>query len=67
MGDSIAARNFESGSRVIAINFTGAASILGLCANHLENARSGFIIGLPRLRAIADGKATTSTAPRKAR
>lgn len=46
MGDSIAARNFESGSRVIAINFTGAASILGLCANHLENARSGFIIGI---------------------
>jgi short-subunit dehydrogenase len=46
MGDSLAARTFESGSRVIAINFTGAASILGLCADYFEKARSGFIIGI---------------------
>ena len=46
MGDSMAARNFESGSRVIAINFTGAASILGLCADYLEKVGSGFIIGI---------------------
>jgi len=46
MGDSMATRNFESGSRVIAINFTGAASILGLCADYLEKAGSGFIIGI---------------------
>lgn len=46
LGDPLAARNFASGARVIAINFTGAASILGLCADHLEKARSGFIIGI---------------------
>ena len=46
MGDAMAARNFESGSRVIAINFTGAASILGLCADYMEKMRSGFIIGI---------------------
>ena len=46
LGDSAAARNFESASHVIAINFTGAASILGLCADYLEKAGSGFIIGI---------------------
>lgn len=46
MGDSMAARNFESGSRVIATNFTGAASILGLCADYLEKVGGGFIIGI---------------------
>lgn len=46
MADSMASRNFESAARVIAINFTGAASILGLCADYLEKSGAGFIIGI---------------------
>jgi decaprenylphospho-beta-D-erythro-pentofuranosid-2-ulose 2-reductase len=46
MGDSMAARKFDAGARVIAVNFTGAASILGLCADYLEQTRRGFIIGI---------------------
>jgi len=46
MGDPLAAREFESASRVIAINFTGAASILGLCADYMEQSKQGFIIGI---------------------
>lgn len=32
--------------RLIAINFTGAASILTLCANYFETHKQGFIIGI---------------------
>lgn len=46
MGDSMATRNFESGLRVIAVNFTGAASILVLIADYMEKVGSGFIIGI---------------------
>lgn len=46
MGDSLAARNFDVGARVIAVNFTGAASILSHCADYFENMRRGFIIGI---------------------
>lgn len=44
MGDG--AKRFETSSRVIAVNFTGAVSILSLCAEYLENAGNGFIIGI---------------------
>lgn len=46
MGDSMAARDFKHGAQVIAANFTGAASMLGLCAAHFETSRRGFIIGI---------------------
>lgn len=46
MGDSVAARNFEAGARVISVNFTGAVSILSACAEYLEKRQSGFIIGI---------------------
>ncbi len=46
LGDAMAARNFSVGEKVIAANFTGAASILGLCANHFEPLQRGFIIGI---------------------
>jgi short-subunit dehydrogenase len=46
LGDQQAARDFSMGAKVIAGNFTGAASILGLCANYFEPLRRGFIIGI---------------------
>lgn len=46
LGDQLAARDFSAGEKVIAANFTGAASILSLCANHFEPLHYGFIIGI---------------------
>jgi len=46
LGDPIAARDFSVGAKVIAANFTGAASILSHCANYFEPLKSGFIIGI---------------------
>jgi short-subunit dehydrogenase len=46
LGDQIAARDFSVGAKVIAGNFTGAASILSHCANHFEPLQRGFIIGI---------------------
>jgi short-subunit dehydrogenase len=46
LGDQQAARNFNMGAKVIAANFTGAASILSYCANYLEAKQRGFIIGI---------------------
>jgi short-subunit dehydrogenase len=46
LGDQKAARDFKVGAKVIASNFTGAASILSLCANYFEPLRRGFIIGI---------------------
>ena len=46
LGDQMAARDFKVGAQVIAANFTGAASILSLCADHFESVRRGFIIGI---------------------
>jgi short-subunit dehydrogenase len=42
----LAARDFKSGEKIIVANFTGAASILGYCANFLEQKKHGFIIGI---------------------
>ncbi|MGA9666286.1 MAG: SDR family NAD(P)-dependent oxidoreductase [Gallionella sp.] len=36
LGDQLAARDFSAGAKVIAGNFTGAASILSHCANYFE-------------------------------
>jgi len=46
LGDQIAARDFKLGEKVIAANFTGAASILSHCANYFEPLKRGFIIGI---------------------
>ncbi len=46
LGDQRAARDFSVAAKVIASNFTGAASILGYCANHFEPLQCGFIIGI---------------------
>lgn len=46
LGDAQAAREFKLGAKVIAANFTGAASILSLCADHFEPRRQGFIIAI---------------------
>lgn len=46
LGDQQAARDFKVGARVIASNFTGAASILSHCADYFEPLKSGFIIGI---------------------
>jgi len=46
LGDQQAARDFAVGAKVIASNFTGAASILSLCANYFEPLKRGFIIGI---------------------
>jgi len=46
LGDSQAARDFNVGAKIIASNFTGAASILGHCANYFEPLKRGFIIGI---------------------
>jgi len=46
LGDKSAARDFSGGAKIIASNFTGAASILSLCANYFEPLHYGFIIGI---------------------
>lgn len=46
LGDQQAARDFKVGAKIIASNFTGAASILSLCANYFEPLKRGFIIGI---------------------
>lgn len=46
LGDQQAARDFKVGAQVIASNFTGAVSILSLCADYLESLQRGFIIGI---------------------
>lgn len=46
LGDQIAARDFSVGAKVIAANFTGAASILSHCASYFEPLKHGFIIGI---------------------
>lgn len=46
LGDQQAARDFKVGAKIIACNFTGAVSILGLCADYFESKRRGFIIGI---------------------
>ncbi|MGV8934397.1 MAG: SDR family oxidoreductase [Gallionellaceae bacterium] len=46
LGDQQAARDFSVAEKIISSNFTGAVSILSLCANHFEPLKRGFIIGL---------------------
>jgi short-subunit dehydrogenase len=46
LGDQQASRDFKVGAKVIACNFTGAASILSYCADYFEGLKSGFIIGI---------------------
>jgi len=46
LGDQHASREFKAGAKVIAINFTGAASILSHCAKYFEALQRGFIIGI---------------------
>lgn len=46
LGDQMAARDFSVGAKIIASNFTGAASILSECASYFEPLKSGFIIGI---------------------
>ncbi|MEO8343627.1 MAG: SDR family oxidoreductase [Gallionella sp.] len=46
LGDQQAARDFKMGAKIIADNFTGAASILSHCANYFEPLKRGFIIGI---------------------
>jgi decaprenylphospho-beta-D-erythro-pentofuranosid-2-ulose 2-reductase len=46
LGDQQAARDFSVGAKVIAANFTGAASIISHFANYFEPQQRGFIIGI---------------------
>jgi len=46
LGDQQAARDFNTAEKIIASNFTGAVSILSLCANYFEPFKRGFIIGI---------------------
>ncbi|TCV90101.1 SDR family oxidoreductase [Sulfurirhabdus autotrophica] len=46
LGDQLAARDFKTGAKIIANNFTGAASFLSICANYFEPLQFGFIIGI---------------------
>jgi decaprenylphospho-beta-D-erythro-pentofuranosid-2-ulose 2-reductase len=46
LGDQQAAREFSVAEHIIASNFTGAVSILSLCANYFEPLKRGFIIGI---------------------
>jgi short-subunit dehydrogenase len=41
-----AARDFRECERVIARNFTGAVSVLNLCADYLESRRGGFVVAV---------------------
>lgn len=49
LGDQKAARDFIVVAKIIVVEFTGAASILSLCANYLEPLKRGFIIGFTSL------------------
>ncbi|MHB8810320.1 MAG: SDR family NAD(P)-dependent oxidoreductase [Desulfobulbaceae bacterium] len=47
MGDhELAVREFSEAERIIRANFTGAVSILTLCANHLLASGGGFLVAL---------------------
>lgn len=46
LGDQLAARDFPQASRVFKANLVGPASLLALCANHLEEQKHGFIVGI---------------------
>jgi decaprenylphospho-beta-D-erythro-pentofuranosid-2-ulose 2-reductase len=46
LGDRQAARDVGAGAKIIASNFTGAASIISICANYFEPLHRGFIIGI---------------------
>jgi decaprenylphospho-beta-D-erythro-pentofuranosid-2-ulose 2-reductase len=46
LGGPEAAADFAIGKRIIDVNFTGAASILGYVANYFEMRKKGFIIGI---------------------
>ena len=46
LGDQQAAREFAVAEKIIASNFTGAVSILSICANYFEPLKRGFIIGI---------------------
>ena len=46
LGDQQAAREFSVAEKIITSNFTGAVSILSLCANYFEPLKRGFIIGI---------------------
>ena len=46
LGAPQAARDFKIAEKIIASNFTGAASILTHCANYFEPLKRGFIIGI---------------------
>jgi decaprenylphospho-beta-D-erythro-pentofuranosid-2-ulose 2-reductase len=46
LGDQQAAREFAVAEKIIASNFTGAVSILSICANYFEPHKRGFIIGI---------------------
>ena len=41
-----ASRKFENAQRLIDTNYTGAASILGIVADDMEQRREGFIVGI---------------------
>ncbi len=46
LGGQQAAREFGLAEKIIASNFTGAVSILSICANYFEPLKRGFIIGI---------------------
>ena len=46
LGEPLATRVFPEAGRVIAVNFTGAVSILEQCAADFEQRRGGFIVGI---------------------
>jgi len=46
LGHDRDSRDFPGAGRIIAVNFTGAASILSACANYFEGRKSGFIIAI---------------------
>jgi len=46
LGDQQAAREFRMAEQIIASNFTGAVSILSICANYFDPLKRGFIIGI---------------------
>ncbi len=46
MGNQQEMTDFKACAKVISCNFTGAVSILNLCAHHFETRKSGFIIGI---------------------
>lgn len=43
---SAAASDFDDAEKIIDTNFTGAVSILGICADYFEQCGSGFIVGI---------------------